>query len=159
MGPVSFVGEVVEIHVAPAGGAPMERVDAVQAVDGRGLAGDRYGVDAGTYSEKVTPGRQVTLIEAEALAAVAAESGIVLAPGATRRNITTRGVPLNHLVGREFTVGRARLRGVKLCEPCGYLQRLLGIDGLVGAFAHRAGLNAEVLSGGDIRVGDPIEPG
>ena len=93
----------------------------------------------------------MTLIEAEALEAIEHEQGIKLAPGESRRNVTTRGVPLNHLVGREFTVGDVRLRGVKLCEPCGYLQRTLGIDHLVQVLAHRCGLNAEILT----ERGDP----
>lgn len=156
---MSFTGEVVAIHVAGKAGAPMTAVDVVRALAGRGLDGDRYAQSSGTFSERESAGRQVTLIEEEALAAIAAEAGIELAPGDSRRNVTTRGVPLNHLVGREFDVGGVRLRGVKLCEPCGYLQRTLGIDHLVQALAHRAGLNAEVLSDGKIGVGDPITSG
>jgi MOSC domain-containing protein YiiM len=149
-------GQVVAIHVAATPGEAMQAVGAVEAIEGVGLAGDRYAAGAGTYSADAGPQRQVTLIESEALAAIAAESGIELAPGATRRNITTRGVALNHLVGREFTVGGARLRGVELCEPCGYLQRTLGVNRLVHALTHRAGLNAEVLRGGEIRAGDAV---
>lgn len=135
----------------------MTNLEAVRAVAGRGLEGDRYLAGGGTYSEKEGPGRQVTLIEVEALDAIEREQGIRLAPEASRRNLATRGVPLNHLVGREFTVGEVRMRGIKLCEPCGYLQRTLGIDHLVQALAHRAGLNAEILTHGEIRVGDPVE--
>jgi MOSC domain-containing protein YiiM len=153
-----FAGEVVTIHVAPAEGAAMEVRDHVVAVAGQGLLGDRYHDGTGTYSEREGPGRQVTLIEAEAIDAIAREQGITVEPEQSRRNITTRGVPLNHLVGREFQVGEVRLRGTKLCEPCGYLQKLLGIDHLVQALAHRAGLNAEIVTGGEIRIGDKVEP-
>lgn len=153
-----FTGEVVTIHVAAKEGASMQSVDTVRAVAGEGLEGDRYHDGRGTYSEREGPGRQVTLIEAEALEAIEREQGITLAPGESRRNVTTRGVPLNHLVGREFTVGDVRLRGIKLCEPCGHLQRTLGIDHLVQALAHRAGLNAEVLTDGEIRIGDKVVP-
>ncbi len=136
----------------------MQARDAVRAVAGQGLEGDRYYDGTGTFSEREGPGRQLTLIEAEAIEAIAHEQGITLAPGESRRNVTTRGVPLNHLVGREFRVGEVTLRGVKLCEPCGYLQRTLGIDHLVQAFAHRCGLNAEIISDGEIRIGDKVEP-
>lgn len=156
-----FTGEVVTIHVAPDEGAAMQSLNAVRAIAGQGLVGDRYHDGAGSYSEREGPGRQITLIEAEALEAIEREQGITLAPGESRRNVTTRGVALNHLVGREFTAGDVRLRGIKLCEPCGYLQRTLGIDHLVQALAHRAGLNAEILTDGEIRIGDkvvPIEP-
>ena len=153
-----FTGEVVTIHVAPKESASMHSLDAVRAIAGEGLEGDRYHDGSGTYSEREGPGRQVTLIEAEALEAIEREQGITLAPGESRRNVTTRGVPLNHLVGREFTVGDVRLRGIKLCEPCGHLQRTLGIDHLVQALAHRAGLNAEVLTDGEIRIGDKVVP-
>jgi MOSC domain-containing protein YiiM len=153
-----FTGEVVTIHVAPKEGASMRSLDAVRAVAGEGLEGDRYHDGSGTYSEREGPGRQVTLIEAEALEAIEREQGITIAPGESRRNVMTRGVPLNHLVGREFTVGDVRLRGIKLCEPCGNLQRTLGIDRLVQALAHRAGLNAEVLTDGEIRIGDKVVP-
>lgn len=155
---MTFRGEVVAIHVATEAGAPMTELDVVEAIAGRGLAGDRYADASGTFSEKLSAGRQVTLIESEALDAIAAEQGIELAPGESRRNLTTRGVPLNHLVGREFTVGGVRLRGVGLCEPCGHLQRKLEIDQLVQTLAHRAGLKAEIVDGGAIRTGDAIEP-
>ncbi|MGZ6963021.1 MAG: MOSC domain-containing protein [Acidimicrobiia bacterium] len=155
---MSFVGAVLALHISEAEGGPMTTRDAVRAVAGRGLEGDRYFDGTGTYSEREGPGRQVTLIEAEALEAIARDQDIDLAPGASRRNVTTRGVPLNHLVGREFTVGEVRMRGIKLCEPCGYLQRTLGIDHLVQALAHRAGLNAEILGDGEIRVGDRVQP-
>lgn len=153
-----FSGELVAIHVAPTAGASMEERSEVRAAAGSGLVGDRYRDRAGTYSGRAHPGRQCTLIEVETLEALARDHGVVLPPGATRRNLTTRGVPLNHLVGREFTVGAVRLRGVKLCEPCGSLQRHLGIDRLVALLTHRGGLNAEVLADGWIRVGDPVRP-
>jgi MOSC domain-containing protein YiiM len=153
---VTFHGEIVAIYVAPSGGATMQPNESVHAQAGKGLAGDRYHDETGTYSEREGPGRQVTLIEAEALEAIERDQGIHLDPGASRRNLMTRGVPLNHLVGREFTVGAVRMRGVKLCEPCGYLQRMLGIDHLVSALAHRSGLNAEILTDGVIHVGDPV---
>jgi MOSC domain-containing protein YiiM len=149
-------GVVRSIHVTADAGAPLRAVDTVRALAGRGLEGDRYAVRDGTYSENDGPGRQVTLIEVEAIRALERDEGTVLEPGATRRNIVTEGVALNDLVGREFSVGPVLLRGEKLCEPCGYLQRRLGIDGLVRKLAHRAGLNAEILTDGEISVGDAV---
>lgn len=130
----------------------------MRAIAGRGLEGDRYASGSGSFSENAGAQRQVTLIEAEAIRALEHESGVVVAPGDARRNLVTEDVPLNHLVGREFTVGAVRLRGVKLCEPCGYLQKLLGIDGLAAKLAHRAGLNAEIVVGGEIHAGDRVAP-
>ena len=89
--------------------------------------------------------------------AAASDYGLRLTPGNARRNVVTTGVSLNHLVGREFTVGEARLRGMRLCEPCEHLAELTG-QPVVKALIHRGGLRAEIVSGGVIRVGDPILP-
>lgn len=148
-------GRVVAIHVTPREGEPMTSVDAVRAVAGRGLEGDRYYESEGKFSGKVKPGRQVTLIESESVEALERDHGIPLEPGATRRNVTTRGVPLNHLVNRTFRVGEAKLRGVELCEPCGYLEGLTR-PGVRKGLIHRGGLNAEIVDGGTIAVGDTI---
>jgi len=96
-------------------------------------------------------GREVTLIEIEAIEALESERNIAITPGATRRNVVTRGVPLNHLVGREFQLGAVRLRGTRLCEPCTYLESLTQQDVLSGLI-HRGGLRAEIVTGGTIRV-------
>ncbi len=117
-----FRGEVAAIFVAPAAGAPMASRDEVEAIAGRGLAGDRYLDARGTYSGRRLPDAQraVTLIEREAVAAAREECGIEECE--TRRNVVTVGVPLNHLVGRTFLVGPVRLRGINLSEPCAYLE-------------------------------------
>ena len=99
--------------------------------------------------------REITLIEIEAVEALARENNIQIEPGVARRNLVTRGVPLNHLVGREFQVGGVRLRGTRLCEPCQYLEGLT-IKGLMAGLIHRGGLRANILSSGTIRVGDSI---
>ena len=135
----------------------MSSVQEVQAVQGRGLEGDRYFDRVGTYSDRPGTGREVTLIESEAVEAAASDYGLRLTPGNARRNVVTTGVSLNHLVGREFTVGEARLRGMRLCEPCEHLAELTG-QPVVKALIHRGGLRAEIVSGGMIRVGDPILP-
>ena len=150
-------GTVVSIHLARAGGAPVEEVAEVRAVAGKGLDGDRYFTGSGTYSKpRHDPAAEATLIESEALDALKRENGIELVPGASRRNIMTHGIALNDLVGREFTVGAVRLRGIRLCEPCAHLQKLTQ-SGVMRGLAHRGGLNAEILTDGVIRVGDSID--
>jgi len=152
-----FEGSVRHLFVTGAAGEAMVAVDEVKAVAGRGLAGDRYAAGVGTYSGDGRPGREVTLVELEAVAAVTAETGLPLEPDETRRNVVTEGVPLNHLVDREFAIGDVRLRGVRLCEPCVYLEGLTR-DGLRKAMVHRGGLRADVVEGGVLRIGDPVRP-
>jgi MOSC domain-containing protein YiiM len=149
-----WAGSVVSIHLARAEGAATLAVPEVRAVVGAGLEGDRYFQPAAGGG----PERDVTLIQQEALEAVAREHGIVLAPGEHRRNVVTAGVPLNDLIGQEFQVGQVRLRGLELSEPCRYLEELTGRPGLLRALVHRGGLGARILGGGVIRVGDPVVP-
>lgn len=139
-----------------AAGERLRAVDEVKAVTGVGLEGDRYSVGGGTWSKRFPgPHRHVTLIEAEALEALRRDHGIELSAAESRRNILTSGVGLNHLVGREFTVGDAGLRGVELCEPCRYLEKVTGRP-VRAPLVHRGGLNAEIVEGGVIRVGDAV---
>ena len=102
----------------------MVSVDAARAVYGQGLKGDRYATAEGTFSRPGAAGREVTLIETEALEALEREYDVALGPGDSRRNVVTREIALNHLVGRVFTIGEVTLRGVRLCEPCGHLEKL-----------------------------------
>src|SRR5436190_8690197 len=142
-----FEGKVEAINIAAAAEGPMQSVVEVRAIPGRGLEGDRY-FDR-TDSE---PGRELTLVEAEAIEAFRAEFKIDFELDGTRRNVLTRGVPLNHLVGREFWIGDVKARGLQLCEPCATLQRLSHPKVLPGLL-HRGGLRAQILSEGMIRVG------
>jgi MOSC domain-containing protein YiiM len=150
-------GEVVAIHISPEAAGSVVSLGEVRVVPGAGLEGDRYWRRVGTYSGRPGTGRQVTLIEIEALEALRRDGGIALPPGASRRNITTRGVPLNHLVGREFRVGGVLMQGVRLCEPCAHLESLTQ-PGVLSGLVHRGGLRADILTEGAIRVGDPIRP-
>jgi MOSC domain-containing protein YiiM len=150
-----FRGEVVSIYTAPKAGAPVEERQSATAVVGRGLEGDRYFDGIGYWSTHPGNGREVTLIEIETIEALANERNVVVAPGAARRNVVTRGVPLNHLVGREFQIGRVRLRGQRLCEPCDYLEGLT-MKGVLTGLIHRGGLRADIVTGGTIRVGDEV---
>ena len=150
-------GLVVSIQITPEAKGTMERLQEVLAVKDRGLEGDRYCNQIGSYSHNPGPDREVTLIEAEAIEAIERDYGTTLDPKDSRRNITTRGVPLNHLAqGREFTIGEVRMRGLRLCEPCANLVKLTGKNVLQGLI-HRGGVRAQVLNGGTIRVGDTVE--
>lgn len=149
-------GAVVSIHIAPAARKTMVAVNEVRAVPGKGLEGDRYFNQVGTFSGKSGSGREVTLVEIEALEGLRRDYGIVLEAGSVRRNIVTRGVALNHLVGREFRVGEVGLRGIRLCEPCSHLEGLTR-QGVLRGLVHRGGLRAQILTEGTIRVRDPIQ--
>jgi MOSC domain-containing protein YiiM len=148
-------GQVEAIYITGQDAKPMESKDEVPARAGKGLEGDRYFTGDGTFSKKPDPGRNITLIEREAIESAEAKYGVDLSEGAPRRNIQTRGVPLNHLVGKEFLIGDVRVKGVKLCEPCGHLESLTE-PGVKQALIHRGGLRADILTDGTIKVGDPI---
>jgi 8-oxo-dGTP diphosphatase len=147
-------GRVEAIHVAADAGEPVQAVESAHAIAHVGLEGDRYAAGRGHYRDGRVS-RDLTLIEAEVIEAVAHELGLELAPGETRRNVTTRGVRLNELVGRRFWVGEVLCRGTHLCEPCRYLTELTGKP-LLQALVHRGGLRAEILRGGLIRRADTI---
>jgi len=148
-------GTVVSIYLAPEATEAMMSASEVEAVAGKGLAQDRYFKGSGTFSKPPGPSKEVTLIEIEALDALKRDYKIDLGPEESRRNIVTRGVPLNHLVGVEFNVGEATLRGLRLCEPCEHMARLCQQD-IIEGLRHRGGLRAQILSSGKIRVGDRV---
>ena len=148
-------GTVVSIQIAPEAAAPMQVVARVFAVPGKGLQGDRYFSAEGTYSKFPGSGREVTLIEQEAFDALIRDYQINIHPHDARRNIVTRGIALNHLVGHQFMVGNVTLRGMRLCEPCMHLEQLTH-KGVMKGLIHRGGLRAEIVSEGTINVGDPI---
>ena len=153
---MKFEGQLLAICIAPAAGAPMEGVESVELIEAKGLSGDRYANKAGAFQKtKIEPSQEVTLIEQEALDAALRDYKLELTHAESRRNLLTAGVPLNHLVGRKFSVGDAVLEGLELCEPCKYLQRLTGKE-VVRALQHRAGLRARIVRGGTISAGDAI---
>ncbi|HEX5612458.1 MAG TPA: MOSC domain-containing protein, partial [Burkholderiales bacterium] len=102
---MTWSGALTHIHIAAEGGAPMKSLDSAKLIAGVGIEGDRYATGRGFYSKTPRADRQVTLIEMEALEALSRDHGIELLPKESRRNLTTRDVPLNHLVGRRFRVG------------------------------------------------------
>ena len=150
-------GTVESIHIAARAEEPTRAVDAVSVVAGRGIEGDRYFREGGdgTFHEAEKTGQDLTLVEAEAIEGLAADTGIELAPGEARRNVVTRGVSLNDLIGRRFVVGEVEAVGNRLCDPCSHLQKLTQ-PGVLKGLAHRGGLRADVVRGGAIRVGDEL---
>ena len=154
------VGEVVGIHVSEVKTGPMKALAAATAVKGKGLLGDRYATKAGTFTPRSPRlrGYDVTLIESEVLDQLTLADGSQLAGAESRRNLVTRGVDLNALVGREFTIGPVRAFGQRLCEPCVHLERLTR-PGVVAGLVHRGGLRADILTDGEIRLGDKLEAG
>lgn len=151
-----LAGIVELIAIAPRLEAPMQLVDHSRALAGRGLEGDRYANRSGTFSPRGThrPGYELTLIGAEVVEDLTARDA-ALDFASTRRNILTRGIDVNALVGREFSIGEVRCRGLRLAEPCAHLERLQG-PGLLRPLIHRGGLRVDILNNGYIAKGSPI---
>lgn len=148
-------GSLQNIFITPEFDAEIQSVDSVEVVKGKGLKGDRYYLE--TAADEYEAGREVTLISLEAIEAVNQENEIPLTPEQSRRNLLTVGVPLNHLVGKRFRIGNVILEGKLLCEPCSGLAKITGYGKpLTVALLHRAGLRADIIEGGEIRVGDTI---
>jgi MOSC domain-containing protein YiiM len=143
-------GTVEAIAVAPSAGEPAQLLEQARALAGRGLEGDRHVTGKGTFPSG-PPGSALTLIEAE----VCESFDPPLTPSDHRRNVVTRGIDLNALVGHEFAIGEVRCRGMRLCEPCTVVQRYVGRP-VLRALVHRGGLRADILHDGTIRVGDPV---
>jgi hypothetical protein len=142
------IGHVAGLLVAPDAETPLHRVDAAEAIAGRGLEGDRYAAGRGTFTAQGR-GYQLTLVEAEVL------DSVDLSWEQARRNIVTSGVALNTLVGRRFVIGSVECVGRRLAEPCAHLEKL-GRPGLLRPLVHRGGLRADIVVGGTITVGDKI---
>jgi hypothetical protein len=142
------IGSVASLLVAPDAEAPLVAVDEATAVAGRGLEGDRYAAGRGTFSGRGR-GYELTLVDADVL------DEIGLPWPAARRNVVTRGVALNALVGRRFRVGAVECVGRRLAEPCSHLEKLAR-PGLLRPLVHRGGLRADIVLGGRIAVGDEI---
>jgi MOSC domain-containing protein YiiM len=148
-----MAGTVEQINLSPEKARLPEPVDSVEVLPGQGPVGDRY------FSEvpKERQGKDLTLVEAEALEGLREDTGIELSAAEVRRNVLTRGIGLNDLVGKRFRVGEVECEGVELNEPCKHLESLTE-PGVLRGLVHRGGLRANVLRGGTISVGDPVEP-
>jgi MOSC domain-containing protein YiiM len=148
-------GKVIGIYITKKHGDPTISVDHAHLIPGKGIKGDRYFEYLENPGRDLKTGRQITLIESEVLETMWQVDGVELLPGQTRRNIVTKGIPLNNLVDCEFTIGEVILRGVRLCEPCQYLadrtdQRILR------SMVHKGGLRADIISEGTVHVNDQI---
>lgn len=157
VGKVSMTGQVVAIYLASEASGPMRAVPIAQLDQGRGIVGDRYYEGTGTFSGKLRgkPDAEVTLIESEEIDAFNRAAGLSLDHGALRRNVVTRGVRLNELVGVRFQIGAVTLAGIRLCEPCAHLAATVAPQ-VLPALAHRAGLRAAIIVSGGIRPGDRL---
>jgi MOSC domain-containing protein YiiM len=133
----------------------MRALNRVHAIPGVGIEGDRYATGKGHWSDDRGVSRDLTLIEAEVVENLRAELGIALDPGQARRNLTTRGVRVNELVGRRFFVGGVLCEGTRLCEPCEYLAGLISMP-VLRPLVHRGGLRAVIVGEGYIEVGDLV---
>jgi len=153
-----FQGKIQFIHTSPSGGEPMMEQQSAELIAGRGIAGDRYNLDVNTgFYSRLPDDREITLIDVETLTALKRDHDITLLPDQHRRNLTVESVPINNLVGVRFKVGECILEGARLNTPCPYLDKLLGLD-LYKKLLNRSGLNARIITGGVIHVGDIIEP-
>jgi MOSC domain-containing protein YiiM len=153
-----FAGELLAICISPLPAEPMQPRDEIEAIAGVGLRGDRYALRSGTFQKKPSEHPQdVTLIEEEALVAALRDEKMEITHAMTRRNLLTRGVPLNHLVGETFAIGDVLIRGIELCEPCRHLQKLTCKE-ILQPLIHRGGLRAEIVRGGMLRIGLAIQP-
>jgi MOSC domain-containing protein YiiM len=148
-------GIVIAIYIAPARGEPTVFTEQAHLVPGKGIEGDRYYHLAETSDEEHKPSHELTLVEMEAIEAICQQDGILLTPDQTRRNVVTRGISLNDLVGRVFAIGSIQIRGIRLCEPCSYLASRTD-PRIETSMAHRGGLRAEILTEGMIHLKDTI---
>lgn len=153
-----MAGSIVAIFIAPNAGMPMIAVSEARLEEGQGIVGDRYFSGKGTFSEKLkdSDDSEVTLIESEQIDYFNRENGLELDYGAPRRNVVTQGIDLNKLVNVRFRVGDVLLEGIRLCEPCAHLARLLTKKILPG-LVHRGGLRARIISSGFIKPTDVID--
>jgi len=151
-----MAGKIIALHFGPSSDEPLSHHDEATLVAGKGVVGDRNYNDDGAIDEE-----QFTLIESENVTHFVETTGLNIASIDTRRNAVTEGIALNELVGKEFSIGNVRLKGIDLCHPCDYLSGLLATDvvsktEVLKGLADRGGLRAEILSGGTVRLGDEL---
>ncbi|MBR1123167.1 MOSC domain-containing protein [Bradyrhizobium lablabi] len=153
----TWSGVIRHLHITPRAFLPMRSMPELNLVAGKGIEGDRYmiGREEGYYSSKPEEGRQVTLFEIETLIALKRDAGIDLGPEEHRRNVTTEGAPLTHLVGKQFWLGQVLLEATRLSIPCRHIEEVTG-KSIFDPLINRSGLNCKILKGGTIRVGDAV---
>jgi len=153
----NWTGVVRYLHITPRAFLPMRAMPELRLIEGKGIEGDRYmiGREEGFYSHKPEEGRQVTLFESETLVALKRDANIGVGPGEHRRNVTVEGVPLTHLVGRQFWLGETLLEATRLSIPCRHIEDITG-KAIFDPLINRSGLNCKILKGGTVRVGDAV---
>ena len=149
------MGTVEHIHIASEATQQMVALAEAEILVGQGIEGDRYANKSGRYSAYPGAGRHVTIIEIEVLEDIAQSLGIAFLPHESRRNLTTRGIRLNPLVGKKVQIGSVVLDVIRFCDPCAYLQTMLGKP-VLKPLVDRAGIRCDVITGGQIKVGDSI---
>ena len=151
------MSKVLEIYIAESGASNPKKIEVAELVSGRGVIGDRYFNETGTFSEKLAglPDKELTLIESEEIDIFNKEFNFNFSYGDFRRNIVTTGVKLNDLEGKEFMLGSVRLLGVRLCEPCAHLANLL-VPEIMPSLVHKTGLRAQIITSGSVSVGNNI---
>jgi MOSC domain-containing protein YiiM len=152
-----WTGFVRFLHITPRAFLPMRAMSELTLLPGKGITGDRYmiGSEEGFYSHKPEEGRQVTLFELETLIALKRDANIELGPHEHRRNVTTEGVPLNHLVGKRFWLGETLLEATRLSIPCRHIEEITG-KAIFDPLINRSGLNCKIIQGGVVKVGDVV---
>lgn len=146
--------EILNIFICADKGEPMSALDYIEAITGIGLAGDRYAISKGAWSKSDPQKRQVSFIAIEAIDEANQQLKVPFLPEETRRNIVTRGVDLNSLVGKQFQIGGVIFKGTELCDPCKRPSVLAGKENFKEAFDNKGGLRAEVVYGGMITLGE-----
>lgn len=155
--PIDWTGKVQALHLCPRSFLPMRTVESLTLLTDKGIEGDRYCRAEGFYSDRPEPGRQITLFEMETLEALQRDHKVALKPEEHRRNITTQGVPLNHLVGKRFRIGEVLLEATRLSTPCRHIEQITGKE-IFTLLLNRSGLHARIICGGVIHAGDIIRP-
>lgn len=151
-------GRIIGIYTARKGEKP-EPCDLVEVIAGRGIVGDRYFAGEGTFSAKLAGNRksEITFISCEEVDRFNSSEGSDLGPGDLRRNVITKDIDLNALVGKTFTIAGVEFEGIETCEPCAHLAKTVHAA-VLPHMVNRAGLRAAVLTSGAIRVGGEINP-
>jgi MOSC domain-containing protein YiiM len=148
---------VLNIYIAKNAGDKMIPLQQASLIPGRGIEGDRYYNEKGTFSEKLkdNPAAELTLIEKEEIDTFNDAQNLNIRDADFRRNIVTRGIKLNDLVDKTFSIGQVTLKGIRLCEPCSYLANTVN-EQVLPHLTGRGGLRAQILSVGSIKVGEYI---
>ncbi len=154
---ITWCGVITHLHITPRGSLPMKGFESLNLIAGIGIEGDRYASEEGFYSDRPEAGRQITLFEIEALEAIKRDYDIDFEPHEHRRNVTLRGVPLNHLVGKQFRLGQAVLEATRLSTPCRHIEEVTGKE-VFNPMLHRSGLNCMIIESAIVKVGDQVMP-